>query len=152
VARSHHLRPPTVRQEGNNVRVRTERLDFLFPHSEAQDIGETYQRLAFKSEAHFAPRWDPLPGAELAPSALDEIVQEATLNWMYFHAAQNQSLQIGDAEWDHPQTRRIIQSAVRRNIQPDSHLETQICALLMGLSEAEYLHWREADNTTLAIM
>jgi hypothetical protein len=152
MASSHQHVPPTVRQEGNNVRVATGRLDFLFPDSDAQDIGETYFRLALTSEAHFAPRWDSLPAAELAPGAFNEIVQEVTLTWMYFRAANHQTPQIGHAEWEHPQTRRIIQSAVKRNIQHGSPLETQICGLLMGLTEAEYLDWREADDTALAIM
>jgi hypothetical protein len=148
-----HQHPPlTVRQEGNNVRVTTGRLDFLFPDSEAQDIGETYNRLALESEGHFTLRWESLPGADVAPSTFDEIVQEVTLNWMYIRATNHQPLQISEAEWEHPQTRRIIQSAVKRNLQPGSRIETQLCALLMGLSEAEYLNWHEADNTFLGIM
>jgi hypothetical protein len=142
----------TVRQEGNNVRVSTRRLDFLFPNSEAKDIGETYNRLALESEGHFTMRWESLPGTDVDPSAFDEIVQEVTLNWMYIHATNLQSLQIGEAEWQHPQTRRIIQSAVKRNIQAGSHNEAQLCALLTGLSEAEYLNWHEADNTYLDII
>ena len=146
----HH--PLSVRQEGSDARATTGRLDFLFPDSEAHNIGEAYNRLVIKADSQFAQRWKTIPGASVAPDAFHEMVQEITLHWMYFCVINHLSLQIGDAEWEHPQTRRIIQSAVKRNLQPGSAMETQLCAHMMGLSEAEYLQWCEADDAFLSIM
>ena len=141
--------PLTIRQEGTGVRVTTPRLDFLFPHSEAQNIRAAYDELAAKAQGHLAPRWKGLPAADIAPEAFHEIIQETTLHWMYFCALNDLPLQIGDAEWEHPQTRRIIQAAVQRNIRSASRAETQLCAHLIGLTEAEYVHWRKADDAFL---
>jgi hypothetical protein len=150
VSHLHHLL--SVRQEGSDARATTGRLDFLFPDSDAHNIGEAYNRLVLMADRKFAQRWKTIPGAIVALDAFHEMVQEITLHWMYFCAVNHLSLQIGDAEWEHPQTKRIIQSAVKRNLQPGSATETQVCAHLMGLSEAEYLQWREADDAFLSIM
>jgi hypothetical protein len=149
---SHSHRALGICQEGSDARATTGRLDFLFPDSEAQKIGEAYDRLVLMVDSQFAQRWETIRGASVAPEALHEMVQEITLHWMYFCAVNHLALQIGHAEWEHPQTRRIIRSAVKRNLQPDSTAETQVCAHLMGISEAEYLQWREADEAFLSIM
>jgi hypothetical protein len=145
----HRLR---VRQEGSDARVTTERLDFLFPDSQAHNIGETYSRLILKADSHFAPRWKAHTGANIAPDAFHEVLQEITLHWMYFCAINHLPLDIADEDWEHPQTRRIIRSGVKQTLQAGSGAETQLCAHLMGLSKAEYLHWREADDAFLSIL
>ena len=149
---SHLHHPLSVRQEGSDARATTGRLDFLFPDSESHKIAEAYERLVLVADSHFAQRWNTLPAANVAPDAFHEMVQEITLHWMYFCAVNHRPLEIGDAEWEHPQTWRIIQSAVKRNLQPGSTAKTQVSAHLMGISEAEYLRWREAEETFLSLM
>jgi hypothetical protein len=132
----HPHRPISVRQEGRDARVTTGRLDFLFPDSDVHHIGEAYNRLVLETHGHFAQRWKTIPAASLAPDAFPEIVQEITLHWMYFCAINHLSLQIGAAEWEHPQTRRIIRSAVKRNLQPGQGTEAQLCAHLMAFQKS----------------
>jgi len=68
----------------------------------------------------------------MAPNAFHEIIQEITLHWMYFCALNHLPLEIAEADWEHPQTRRIIQSGVKRALQQGSDAETQLCACLLG--------------------
>ena len=148
-----HPRPTiTTRQEGSAARVETGRLDFLFPESEAHDIEAAYGRLILMADSHFAPRWTAHPGANIDPDAFYEIIQEVTLHWMYLCAVNHLALQIADDDWDHPQTRRIIQSGVKRSLPPGSGAGSLLCANLLGLSEAEYVNWSEADDAFLGIM
>jgi hypothetical protein len=150
VASQPHV-PLTVRQEGRDVRATTGRLNFLFPGSSARIIGETYNHLIPKADSHFALRWNAHDGPNIGPGAFYEITEEITLHWMYLHAINQQTLEISNADWEHPQTRRIIQSGVRRNLQGGPEAEAYLCARLMGLSDTEYRNWREADDTFLSI-
>ena len=130
----------------------TGRLDFLYPNSDAYGMRKTCGQLALKAASCCAPRWGALPQAALDLNAFQGIVQEPTLHWMYISAIHHPPPQIGDPEWEHPQTRPIVHSAVKRNRLPGSAAETLLCARRMGLSEAEYLRWREADDAFLGML
>jgi hypothetical protein len=144
--------PISVRQEGRNARATTRHLNFLFPDSDAHNIAEAHSRLILEADSRFRPRWKAYSGANLSQVAFHEIVQEITLHWILFHASNHLPLRIDEADWEHPQTRRIVQAGVKRNLPPGSDVETKLCAHLLGLSEAEYLLWRDADDAFLGIM
>ena len=127
------------------------RLNFLFPDSDAHDIAEAYGRLILRVDSHFAPRWRAHSGANIDSGAFHEIIQEITLHWMYFRVINHLPPQMTELDWDHPQTRRIIQAGVKQALRRGSDTETQLCARLMGISEAEYLRWRDADGDFLSI-
>jgi hypothetical protein len=141
-----------VRQEGHNARVTTSRLNFLFPDSEAPDISSIYGRLILEADGHFGPRWRAHTRTSISEGAFHEVIQEITLHWMYFHAINQLPQGVDEADWEHPQTRRIIQTGVKRNLPPGSDAEMRVCADLMGLSEAEYLIWRDLDDDFLKMM
>ena len=127
------------------------RLTLLFPDSDGDSIGEAYSRLILEAESHFAPRWNAHPGANIDPGAFHEIIEEITLHWMYVRVINHLPLQIAVSDWDHPQTRRIIQAGVKRTLRQGPEREAQLCARLMGISEAEYLRWCDADNDFLSL-
>jgi hypothetical protein len=139
-----------VRQEGRNARATTSRLNFLFPDSEAQDITDACRRLILEAESHFGPRWRAHTGTGISESAFHEIIQEIALHWMYFRAINHLPQDVDEADWEHPQTRRIIRTGATRNLPPGSDAETRLCADLMGLSEAEYLDWVIVTRTLSA--
>ncbi len=141
----------TVRQEGHNARATTGRLNFLFPNSDRDVIAETYRRQHARTHDYFAPRWVAHHGANIGAPAFLELIQEATLHWMYFYVANRMPVHILHSDWEHPQTRRIIQATVERNFPPGSDEAVQLCAGLMGVSQVEYLNWREDDRWFLSI-
>jgi hypothetical protein len=71
------------------------------------------------------------------------------LHWMYFYIINQMPVQITNADWEHPQTRRIIQTVAERRFPAGSHEATALCAHLMGLSRDGYLRWREGDELFL---
>ena len=57
---------------------------------------------------------------------------------MYFRINNWLPLQISDRDWDHPQTRCIVEMAVERTFSHGSSEAAEVCAKLMGLSGEDY--------------
>jgi hypothetical protein len=140
-----------VLREGSATRITAGRLNVLFPASDPSEIRDAYHRLLLETERRFTPRWKDFAGVSIADAAFFEIVQEITLHWMYFYVLHQLPLQIHEADWDHPQTRRILQAGVRRSLPGDAGTQARLSAHLMGLSVAEFLSWREADDAFLSM-
>ncbi|HSB89904.1 MAG TPA: hypothetical protein VLD63_07765 [Anaerolineales bacterium] len=140
-----------VLREGSGTRITAGRLNFLFPDSEAGEISDAYHRLIVETERRFTPRWKAFAGVSIGEAPFLEIVQEITLHWMYFYALHQLPLEIQEADWDHPQTRRILQGGVRRHLPGDAEAQARLSAHLMGLSIAEYLKWHEVDDAFLSM-
>ncbi len=141
----------TVHKEGRNARATAGHPDFLFLESDKDTIAETYRQLVVQARDYFAPRWHSHLGANIDSTAFRDLIQEATLHWMYFYINNRMPVQVPDSDWDHPQTRRIIQAVVERSFHPGSEEAVQLCAHLMGVSQDEYLNWREGDHWFLSI-
>jgi len=141
----------TVRQEGRNVRATAGRLNFLFRDSDRDTIANLYARLAAQARAYFAPRWASHHATNIGASAFRDLIQEVTLHWMYFFVNNGKPVEISDADWEHPQTRRILQAVVERDLLPASEQAAELCAHLMGVSQEEYLRWRDGDQWLLSI-
>ena len=140
-----------VRQEDRNARATAGRLDFLFRDSDKDTIARLCSRLVAQARDYFASRCRSHRGANIGAPAFHDLIQETTLNWMYFYVNNRRRVQILDADWEHPQTGRIIQAVVERDFQPASVEAVQLCAHLMGVSQEEYLNWREGDQWLLSI-
>jgi hypothetical protein len=138
-----------VRQEGRNSRATSGRLDFLFVASERNTVLSTYTKFVTVARDYFAPRWQSFPGPNLDTDDFHDLTQEATLHWMYFYILNRTPVEITDADWQHPQTRRIIQGVVERRFSPNSPEATALCAHFMGLSSTDYLRWRAGDELFL---
>jgi len=136
----------TFTQEGPNVRVIAGRLNFLFTQSEHAVISAAYARHVVQGRAHFAQR---LGGDVLEPALaalVEAVAREATLHWMYFYVVNRLAIEITAADWEHPQTRRIICRSVEEKVKPCSAEAAALSARLMGLSVADYQRWRRADE------
>lgn len=142
----------TLHQEGPNVRAVAEALDILFPKSEREAITRAYNDWRPKVLSWFENRWREHTGANIAEADLAGIVREVTLHWMGFCVMHRMPVQMGDAERDQPQTRRIIRAAVERRFARGSEEATALCAQLMGISREAYLKWAQADESFLGIM
>ena len=138
-----------VRQEGRNARATSGRLNYLFVESDRDAVIATYRRFVARARDYFARRWKSFCGPNVDPDDFSDLTKEATLHWMYFYIINRKPVQITDADWEHPQTRRIIQSVVERRFPPGSHEATVLCAHLMGLSRDGYLKWREGNELFL---
>jgi hypothetical protein len=141
----------TLRQEGRHVRITTERLNFLFLESEVDVVSATYERFVAQARAHFAARAQSPDEPGVPEELLREILRESTLSWMYFYILNRMPVRITAADWDHPQTRRIIQKVVELTLEPGSVDASVMCARLMGLSADAYREWR-ADNESFLAM
>ena len=133
----------TVHQEGSSVRAIAGRLNFLFLRSSTEVIRTTYTRVEAEAREHFATRCASQHGPDIPDEVLQDILQESTLHWMYFYINNRLAVPVMAAEWDHPQTRHIIQKAVERAVPPESQEASAICARLMGISVDAYREWRE---------
>jgi len=141
----------TFAQEGSSVRAVAEALDILFPKSEKDAILEAYNEWRPRVLAHFAPRWRTHGGANIAESELHAIVREITLYWMGFRVMHREPVQMSEAEWNDPQTRRIIRAAVERRFPRGSEDAIAVCAQLTGLSREAFARWAESDETFLGL-
>jgi hypothetical protein len=139
----------SIRQEGRNSRATSGRLNFLFVESDRDAVLATYTRFVARARDYFARRWRSFRGPNIDADDFTDLTQEATLHWMYFYIINRMPVQITETDWEHPQTRRIIQAIVERRFSPGSHEAIVLCAHLMGLSRDGYLRWREGDELFL---
>ena len=140
------------RQEGKNVRAVAGQFDVLFPKSQKKEIIAAYEEWRPRVEAHFEPRWRGYDGRNIEEKDLRVIVREITLHWMGFCVMHREPVQMGAAEWDQPQTRRIIRQVVEGAFPRGSDEATALCAQLMGISPDSYLEWADADETFMGLM
>jgi hypothetical protein len=138
-----------VRQEGRNSRATSDRLNFLFVESDRDTVLATYTRFVAQARDYFARRWQSFRGPNIDAGDFTDLTQEVTLHWMYFYIINRMPVQITETDWEHPQTRRIIQVIVLRRFSPGSNEATALCARLMGLSRDDYLRWREGEELFL---
>ena len=141
----------TFRQEGKSVRAKAGAFDILFPKSERDVIMSAYNEWRSRVQNHFEPRWREHHGANVSEADLKAIIREVTLYWIGFCVMHRTPVQMGAAEWDEPQTRRIIRAAVERHFARGSEEATALCAQLMGLRRDTYLKWAESEETFLGI-
>jgi hypothetical protein len=139
----------SVRQEGRNARASVGRRSYLFVESDRDTVIATYLRFVSRARDYFGRRWQSFSGSNIDADDFSDLTQEATLHWMYFYIINRKPVQITDADWEHPQTRQIIQSVVERRFPPGSHEATDLCAHLMGLSRDGYLKWRAGNELFL---
>lgn len=83
-----------------------------------------------------------------APSSplIDPIARESTFHWLYVYAVNRQPLVVVASDWEHPQTWRIIQDIVEHKHRPLSPEAVADCSRFIGISPAEYQHWRASDE------
>lgn len=141
-----------VSQEGGDARAVAGHVNILFPKSGRDYIVAGFNEWRPKVMAHFEPRFRAHRGANLSESDLRAIVREVTLHWMGYCVMHRAPIRMDLAEWDHPQTRRIIRTAVERAFPRGSDEAAALCAQLMGITREAYLDWAEADESFLGIM
>ena len=141
----------TFRQEGSHVRAIAGAVNILFPKSERDAIVKAYDEWRPRVQSHFHPRWRSHRGANIAEADLEAIIREITLQWMGYCVMHRMPVQMGEAEWDQPLTRRIIRAAVERTFPRGSEDATALCAQIMGLSRDAYLKWAEKEDSFLGI-
>ena len=141
----------TVHQEGPNARVTVGRLNFLFRDSDKDGIVKSYTKLVTQARDYLAPRWQSYSGPNIDAQDFQEITREVTLHWMYFYLGNHKPALIKPADWDHSQTRRIIQAGVERRFRRGSEQAIQLCAHLMGISQDGYLTWNEDNDSFLGM-
>ena len=141
----------TFKQEGPNVRAIAGDLNILFPKSKKNEIVKAFEEWSPRVRSHFDPRWRSHRGANIAEADLEAIIREITLQWMGYCVMHRMPVQMGEAEWDQPLTRRIIRAAVERTFPRGSEDATGLCAQIMGLSRDAYLKWAEKEDSFLGI-
>ena len=142
----------TVSQEGPHARARAGRLDFLFLDSEAAAVAETYRAMSARAKERFLPRWSSHQGPNIDAVGFGEMIQEITLDWLYFYIANRLAPEVTDRDWDHPRSRRVIKSVVETTLLPGSDAAIHLCAQLMGISREDYLSWADGEEWLRSIM
>lgn len=139
----------SVRQEGRNARASVGSRSYLFVESDRDMVIAAYLRFVCEAREYLGRRWHSFNGSNVDAHDFSDLTQEATLHWMYIYIINRKPVQITDADWDHPHTYQIIQSAVERRFPPGSREATDLCAHLMGLSQDGYLNWRAGNELFL---
>jgi hypothetical protein len=152
MARHEIDRDLRIQQEGPNVRATAGALDILFPKSEREAVMAAYNEWRGRVLSHFEPRWRDHKGANFDEADFLAIIREITLHWIGFCVMHRMPVQMGAAEWDQPQTRRIIRLAVERRFARGSDEAAALCAQLMGISREAYLKWVETEDTFLGMI
>jgi hypothetical protein len=143
--------PLVFRQEEASVRATAGGLNILFPKSDREAIMQAFDEWRPRVHDHFEPRWHAHSGANIPRADLEAIVREVTLQWMCYHTMHRTPIQMSEAEWDQPLTRRIIRETVERRFARGSDEATALCAQLMGVSREQYLKWAQGEDTFLGV-
>jgi hypothetical protein len=141
----------TFKQEGSDVRATAGDLNILFPKSKKKEIVKAFEKWSPRVRSYFDPRWRTHPGANIPEADLEAIVREVTLQWMGFCVMHRTPIQMGEAEWNQPLTRRIIRSVVERTYARGSEDAAALCAQIMGLAREAYLKWAEGEESFLGL-
>jgi len=137
-------------QEGADVRVTSASLNYLFGKSNPKAMFKAYKNLEARTHKHFRPRWQSFTGLNLKTSEFLELLRNIVLNDLYLYAVNGIPVWMVNFlpnwlvrvwNWNHPDTRDIIERFVDNRFSRYSPEATQLCAHLMGLTEEGYLKW-----------
>jgi hypothetical protein len=135
-----------ISPETANVRVRSGRLNFLFPNTTSNEIDSLYRENVQKARAYFGLRWSESAPPQLSDQEFEFFTREVTLHWLYFYVINRLPPVIRRTDWDHPQSRRIVTSNVFERFGPDSEESIMAGAQLIGISAHAYRDWLEGDG------
>jgi hypothetical protein len=137
-------------QEGNCVRARSARKNFLFRNRTPKAIRAEYEECINKVRDAFRPRAESTLGL-VSKEELDDLTQDIALYWMYFYIINRLRVKITDDNLAHQETKSHVWNYARRkygySISDYAEGDVRIrkfCALLLSIPEGEFDKWLTA--------
>jgi hypothetical protein len=131
--------------EGSSCRARAGALNYLFRDSTEARIRTDYLRSREFVHSVIAPRRQKLVGVTVESDALEDLIQEITLHWMYFYIVNGFKVSLSSGDVAHPQTRRVIRKHIER-LFGSSAEAIQAGSVLYGVSAEEYKKGIQGDD------
>jgi hypothetical protein len=100
-------------QEGNCVRARSGRKNFLFRNRTPKAVRAEYEECFNKVRDVFRPRTESTL-CLVSTEELDDLTQDVALYWMYFYIINRLRVKVTDDNLAHPETNGIVWHYVRR--------------------------------------
>jgi hypothetical protein len=131
--------------ERSSCRARAGALNYLFRDSTEARVRADYLRSRDFVRSVIVPRSQRLSGCTFVSNALEDLIQEITLHWMYFYIVNSFKVAVSSGDIAHPQTRRVIRKHVER-IFGSSAEAIQVGSVLFGVSADHYKKGIEGDD------
>lgn len=129
-----------VTQEGTSARARRGRLNFLFRERSTDVLLGEYRESIARVRSRFHPR-SRMCSNEISDEEFANFTQEIALHWMYFYIINRLPVNVTDADLNHPQTKDIIWSFLRRKYGEESKQVPVLASALTGMTRDQFDQW-----------